>query len=74
MVEGGIDPREERLTSWNLVREEALRATMQMSLEDQVVMLDEEDIQDIRVNEGGGEKQDDLSSIQDNNTSGTNVK
>ena len=73
MAEGGIDPSEQRLTRWNLVREEALRATMQMSLEDQGVMLDKEDIQDIRVNEGGGEEQDDLLSIQDNNTSGTNA-
>ena len=73
MAEGGIDPREERLTRWNLVREEALRATMQMSLEDQGVMLDEEDIQDIRVSEGGEEEQANLLSIQDNNTSGTNA-
>ena len=73
MAEGGINPREERLTRWNLVREEALRATMQMSLEDQGVMLDEEDIQDIRVSEGGEEEQANLLSIQDNNTSGTNA-
>ena len=49
MAERGLDPREEILTRWNLVREEALRATMQMSLEDQGVMLDEEDIRDNRV-------------------------
>ena len=41
---------------------------------DQGGMLDGEDIQDIRVNEGRGEEQDDLLFIQDNDTIGTNVK
>ena len=49
MATGGFDPREERRMRRDIVREQEMRATMQMSLEDQGVMIDEDDINDIRV-------------------------
>ena len=51
MATGGFDPGEERRMRRDIVREEKMRATMQMSLEDQGVMLDEDDINDIRVSQ-----------------------
>ena len=74
MATGGFDPREDRRMRRDLVREEQLRATMQMSLEDKGVMLDEEDIPDIRIGQDGAQMPEDMISVQDYNAYDNNTE